>query len=335
VTYETVKLAEGKPINWELRDHEKIVDQRIGGPLSIRLESCTDVLIEGCELVAIQLIGCKEVTIRNCWIHDSARVGVELGGCTQVTVQGCRLERVATGVYAEGSQQVQVRGTFMRNMVGPLPRGSAVQFDEVTGAGSAICDNYAFNERGKSHPEDVISLFKSQGTAESPILIEGNYVAGDPAEGSRDKSENGSGIMLGDYGGAHLLCRKNVVVAAGQVGMGVAGGTDIRVEENVIYGGKSNVTTSGLYVWNQSKLPSARVKVIGNRVSWVNKDGEETSWWEGGGVDELAQTGNTFADPTLPASLPTPPTQAPLPPKPWLTVDANGKSVARLPWKVE
>jgi len=72
----------------------------IGGPLSIRLESCSGIVISACDLNSIELIGCKDVTIRNCWIHDSARVAVEIGGSSHVTIEGCQIENVASGVYA-------------------------------------------------------------------------------------------------------------------------------------------------------------------------------------------------------------------------------------------
>ena len=275
------------------------------------------------------------MTIRNCWIHDSARVAVEMGGSSHVTVEGCRIENVASGVYAVDGQGIQVLGNFVRNVKGPFPRGQMAQFDKVSGANNVIRDNYSINERGKSRPEDVINIFKSTGTVNSPILVENNYIMGDLVEGSTDKSANGSGIMLGDYGGAHILCRKNVIISAGQVGLGVAGGSFIRVEDNLILGRKSNVSNNGLYVWNQSKLPSDHVTVVRNRVSWVNKDGEENSWWDGGGVKELEQKDNRFADATLVDALPTPPSQSPFPPKPCISVNTDGTKAVRLPWKLK
>ncbi len=333
VVYESAELTASPGIRWEGRNHETLDALKIGGPLSIRLESCSGIVISACELNSIELIGCHDVTIRNCWIHDSARVAVLLGGCRQVVVKGCRIENVVSGVYAIDSQAIQVLGNFVRNVTGPFPRGQAAQFDAVSGANNVIRDNYVINERGKSFPEDCINLFKSTGTAESPILVENNYLTGDPVAGSQDKSANGSGIMLGDFGGAHIVCRQNTILSAGQMGIGVAGGHYIRVEDNFVLGLKSNVTSVGLYVWNQSKQPSDHVTVARNRVNWVNKEGEENSWWNGGGVQEFTERDNHFADATLSAALPKPPSQAPLPPKPWASVKADGTKLVRLPWK--
>jgi hypothetical protein len=326
-------LKDSPAIQWEGKKQQALDELRIKEDASIRLESCSDITITACELHSIELINCDRITIRNCWLHDSARVGVVIGSCRQVLIEGCRMENVVSGMYACGSQGIQVIGNFVRNVQGPLPRGEVAQFDEVSGANNAIRDNYAINERGKSHPEDCISLFKSTGTAESPIVVENNYLTGDPVDGSQDKSAIGSGIMLGDYGGAHILCRRNVIICAGQCGLGVAGGQFISVEDNVIFGKKSNVSNVGLYVWNQSKLPGDHVTVVRNRVSWVNKDGEENSWWNGGGVEQLVESENHFSEATLPDALPDPPSHAPMPPKPWSSIRADGTSVVTLPWK--
>lgn len=330
---EQVQLTASPVIKWEGRNHETLDALKIGGPLSIRLESCTGIVISSCELNSIELIACKEVTIRNCWIHDSERIAVEIGGCQQVTVEGCRIENVMSGVYAVDSKGIRVIGNFTRNVKGPFPRGQMAQFDKVSGADNVIRDNYAINELGKSYPEDVINIYQSRGTKESPILIENNYLVGDPEKGSEGKSPTGSGIILGDGGGENILCRRNVIISAGQVGMGISGGHDIRAEDNLILGLKSNVSNTGLYVWNQSKMPSDHVTVTRNRVNWVTKQGQEESWWNGGGVEDVTERDNRFADATLATSLPPPPSQAPFPPNPWTTVNANGTKTVRLPWK--
>ena len=192
-----------------------------------------------------------------------------------------------------------------------------VQFDNVTGAENFIRGNHAINEHGKSHPEDVINIYQSSGGKTSPILIEDNYLAGDPVRGSEGMSESGSGIMLGDSGGGHVLCRRNVILSAGQVGIGVAGGSFIRVEDNVIHGRKSNVSNVGLYVWNQSGQPSHHVSILRNRVLWVNRSGEDNPWWNGGKVENVEESGNRFGDATLSAEQPAPPVGPPSQRMPW------------------
>jgi hypothetical protein len=328
-----VTLRDSPAIQLEAKSQVILDALRIRQDPSIVLSHCRDITISCCELHSIKLIECTGVTIRNCWIHDSSRCGVETYHCRDLKVEGCRIENVATGLYAIDSSDIHFIGNFVRNVVGPFPRGQMVQFDNVTGRNCAIRGNYAVNEMGKSHPEDVINLYESRGEPGAPIVIEDNYVTGDPTRGSEGKSKTGSGIMLGDQGGAWLLCRHNIVLSAGQVGMGVAGGTDIRVEENLILGTRSNVSNVGLYAWNQSHAPSGKVTIIGNRVHWMDAQGESHGWWEGGNVDELELRENYFADDRLATSIPSPPSHAPFPPCPSVTTDKNGQHVVRIPWK--
>lgn len=330
---EPVTLQKSGPLSWEDKHHQQLDALVIDKDVSIRLEHCSDITISSCELHSIELLECERITLRNCWIHDSTHCGVSDYHSRGVLVEGCRMENISTGVYAVESQHVQVIGNFARNVTGPYPRGQMVQFDNVSGSENIIRGNYAINERGKSHPEDVVSIYMSGGEADSPILIEDNYFTGDPKVGSDGKSKSGSGIMLADFGGTHLSCRRNVIICAGQVGIGIAGGSFIQVEDNVIFGTRSEVANVGLYAWNQSKKPSHDVLVARNHVQWLNHDGERNDWWDGGGIDKLQLEANDFGAEMPAEKLPAPPSQAPMPPRPYASKDAQGRLVVRLPWK--
>ena len=326
---EEVQLQTSPVINQRELKGLKIESKRIGGQLSIELWRCQDVTISHCDLAGIYLTECERVTITNCFIHDTVRNGVEIMRSKEVRVQGCRIENVSSAVYAQESQNLQIVGIFARNVNGPFPRGQMVQFNNVTGHGNVISGNYAINDHGRSNPEDVISLFQSHGTAESPILIEDNYMTGDATLGSADKSKSGSGIMLGDCGGSFQTCRRNTILSAGQVGIGVAGGDSIVVEDNVIFGSKSNVSNTGLYAWNQSDHAGATVTFARNRVLWINHDGIENSYWDGGGFTRVIREANQFGQRGLLKIIPEPPSPAPVPPSPV----ADEGNVVRLPWK--
>ena len=335
VTVEAVKLTESPAIEWKGKNNETLDAKIIGGPLSIRLENCSGIVISCCDLGSISMTGCKDITIRNCYIHDAPRRGVEISSSSKVRIEGCRIEHVSSGVYALNSQSIQVDGNFVLNVQGPMPQAQMAQYNKVSGPDNVVSNNHAINEHGKSKPEDVINIYQSSGTEASPILVEGNYLTGDPVDGSEGMSASGSGIMLGDGGGEHILCRKNVIISAGQVGLGVAGGRFIRVEGNIIYGKQSNASDCGLYVWNQSKKPSDHVTIVGNRVNWVNKTGANNSSWDAHNVEELEWIDNHLADATLPATLPAPPSKAPTPPKLCTSVTTSGATVARVPWKTK
>lgn len=330
-----VELAAADKVAWSEKTHQTFDGKKIEADASMTLWKCSDITISCCDLRSIEISECERVTLRNCWIHDSSKIGVSVYKSKDVRIEGCRFENVVTGLFAAESQHLQFVGNFCRNVKGPFPRGQMVQFDNVTGTGNLIQGNYAINEKGQSHPEDVINLFQSRGEEGSPIIVEDNYLVGDPKLGSEGKSKSGSGIMMADVGGAWEVCRRNVILSAGQCGIGVAGGSHIRVEDNRIQGLKSTVSNVGLYIWNQSGKPSDHVTLTRNRVQWTTHDDEDNSWWDGGGITEVEQSDNQFADASLAADLPPPPSLAPMPPHPWTTPGPDGTQVARLPWKAE
>jgi hypothetical protein len=330
--WETPRMAPGKDATMEDQEGKTIQYVRLQNDLSIALVHCKDISIYCCEAHSIVLKNCESIRIVNCWIHDSKSPGIQLEGCTNILIQGCRMNDVASGVYAlDSSGGIQVIGNYCENVQGPMPRGQFVQFDNVKGPGSLIQGNYCRNFADHSKPEDVVSMYKSEGTAESPIVIERNYFTGDPMRGSSGKSATGSGIMLGDFGGAFIVCRENVIVNAGQVGIGIAGGSSIRVEENLVSGDPSEVSNVGIYAWNQSKKPGAGITVTHNRVFWKDQHGELNGFWNGHGFENLEVKENDFADTNLPGIIPAPPSAAPLPPKPLLHARA-GATIVELPW---
>jgi hypothetical protein len=305
---------------------QKLLQKKISVEKSIDLSNSFDITIVSCDLHDVNLSGCKRIRIVNCWIHDSKSCGISLEGCEDVLIQGCRIEQVASGVYAVRSSGVQVIGNYVENVVGPMPRGQMVQFNGIKGENNLIRGNYGINFHGRSKPEDMISIYESSGTPNSPIVVEENYLSGDPKLGSDGKSGSGSGIMLGDGpGGQHIVCRKNILISPGQCGIGVAGGGDVTIADNFIVGGKSDVSNVGIYVWNQSKQAGGEVVVRGNKVHWVKADGAPNAYWNGGGFSKVDEEKNEFQDPKMLASLPSPPSAAPLPPIPY------GKTV-KLPW---
>ena len=295
-------------------------DWMIRGDVAVELHDCEDITLIDCDLRKVVAGGCKNLRIVNCYIHDSEDEAVYLDDCTDVLVQGNRFERVKTGVLAHQSSKIRVVGNFCRNVLGPVPGGQLVQFDKVTGAGNTISRNYAINDKGKSTPEDMISLYKSHGTKDSPILVEKNYLVGDPVHGSAGKSDSGSGIMLGDGGGSWQLCRDNTLISPGQGGIGVASGKDIVVMDNLILGKKSDVSNVGLYAWNQYQGEAVgQVSLRGNTVAWVNNAGKDNPYWDGGGFMKVSETGNTFGGQALlnRTSVPEPPSEAPQAPVPF------------------
>ncbi|MBB6430544.1 right-handed parallel beta-helix repeat-containing protein [Algisphaera agarilytica] len=301
----------GQIVRWQVpADNEAIVlrnrsditirSLKIEDDVSVILENCQNITIISCDLRSIRASGVENLRIYNSHIHNSPNNAVSLDDCHDVVIQGNRIENVASGVYAHKSTAVQVVGNLCFDVKGPMPRGQLVQFDKVTGEGNLIMGNIAVNRHGQSNPEDMINLFQSVGTPESPIRVEFNHLTGDPNVGSQDKSDSGSGIMLGDGGGQHQVCANNTLVNPGQVGIGVAGGGDIQVLGNTIVGDRSNVANVGLYTWNQyANAPAGDVLVADNRVNWLNAKGQSNPYWNGDGFTKVTQQNNAFGDARL------------------------------------
>lgn len=223
----------------------------------------------------IDVFASRNVVIRNVTIEGTGGSGIFILNSENVTIERNTIDDNITSVSVQGSQAVTVRCNRLRNPRGPIPRGQFVQFDKVYGAGNVISCNTGINEPGRGQPEDAISIYKSSGTAHSPILIERNtLVGGGP-------SPSGGGIMLGDAGGSYLVARDNVLEDPGQYGIGVAGEHDIEVSGNVVVARRQPFTNVGISVWRQEPPECRNIVVKNNLVHWIAARGAPNPWWKG------------------------------------------------------
>ena len=281
------------------------------GQAAVQIRGSTNILVRNCAFAGIGpgivIQGGENVRIENCAFIDLyeagmqglvPQIGVESYQVRGLSVEGCLFEFVACGLYAASSEGVIFRKNAAFNMLGPYPRGQAVQFGRVTGRGNVIEDNFVLNESGISFPQDCINLFESFGTPDSPIRVERNLIRGDPERGSHGQSASGSGIMAGDGGGAFQMIRQNEMDSPGQAGIGVASGSDIEVSENKVRGMASAVSNVGISVWNQYPAKGGQVTVASNLVGWRNKKSQLNNFWSGkakmGPAYEFSQV--TFID---------------------------------------
>jgi hypothetical protein len=236
-------------------------------------------VINGGNIPAITLTNCHNIRITKNTLGNSTDAGIYLYNCYNITIDYNKIANVSTGVYVVNTSGggISVTNNQFRNMHGPMPRGQFVQFNSVNGPGNRISYNRGENIPGESNPEDAINLFKSNGTADSPIKVVGNRVRGG------GPSKSGGGIMLGDNGGSYQAASDNILVDPGQYGIAVAGGDHIAVVGNTVYGRSQSFTNVGIYVWGQSGYHCSNITVSGNRVRFMNAKNIENDSWIGTG----------------------------------------------------
>ncbi|OGU01755.1 MAG: hypothetical protein A2X82_18830 [Geobacteraceae bacterium GWC2_55_20] len=268
---------------------EEFTDEQ-GKDYVLNISNCNNITIKACRFynadkIAVLISNSTNITIINSSIDGANTskqgLGISVYKSHNVLIQGNYIINCSSGMYALESTGIHFIGNLVIDVKGPKPRGQMVQFNQVSGINNLIKDNIAINRKGTSDPEDVINIFKSHGEVDSPIIIEGNYIYGDLLYGSEDKSKSGSGIMLADGGGSHIVARNNVVHSAGQVGIGVVSGDNITIENNLIYSSKSNRSNVGLMVWSFYKIKPGSINVNNNISGWENSSGKQNSRWFG------------------------------------------------------
>ncbi|NBC03935.1 MAG: hypothetical protein GVY20_09560 [Bacteroidetes bacterium] len=150
---------------------------------------------------------------------------------------------------------------------------------------------------GARDVEDWISIYRSSGTADSPIQVRYNRARG------HGHSKYGSFIMLGDAGGKHQLAYGNVGVTPGQVGIGIAGGEDIKVDSNILYSDEWRDSNIALYSADYSEPEPCNNHIItNNRSLWYNRTGVQNNLWSDQDCNPILEN-NTYPDYSLNHSI--------------------------------
>ncbi|MGK2852336.1 MAG: lamin tail domain-containing protein [Candidatus Limnocylindrales bacterium] len=243
--------------------------------------------------------GCDNLVIENRSFKDlGADVeAIHLERCNNVTIRANDFARVAQAITVLDSTNVRIEWNRYQDILGPHARvgkhrANFVQLVRVKGG--VIADN-----KGKDgDTEDIVSMYESGGTAGSPFVIERNQF-----EGTNWTSTSGSGIALGDGTSSYSIVRDNTLLNVGQVGAFIAGGTNHKILDNVIFGEQRPSSNVGLYVWNQSSTPCSGHEVSRNRVSWRRADGGSNPSWNAGNCGAVAgwstNQWNAALDPSL------------------------------------
>ncbi|WP_297342762.1 right-handed parallel beta-helix repeat-containing protein [Amnibacterium sp.] len=219
---------------------------------------------------------------------------ITIRNCSDVTITQNDFLDDAEPIYVVNSTDVTITSNRYRNITGPYQRngshrGNFTQWENSTGG--AISGNVGIG----GNTEDIVSIYKSGGSsASTPLVIENNTF-----EGTDWVSPSGSGILVGDGGGSHIVVRGNTLINPGQIGIGVSGGSDIHVTGNTVFGQQRTSSNVGIYVWGQGTACSA-IEVAGNTVDWKKASGVVSGAWNGGNCGTIAGWASNAFTATIP-----------------------------------
>jgi hypothetical protein len=150
--------------------------------------------------------------------------------------------------------------------------------------GVEIAWNEVINAPGQSRVEDNISIYRSSGTALSPIDIHDNFIYGAYPADPATQVYSGGGIMLGDGLGTTLadecgfvIAHDNQVISTTNYGIAIAAGHDSSFYNNRIVsagvlpdGTVIAAQNTGAYIWNgQHDLFFANNSAYNNTIGWM------------------------------------------------------------------
>lgn len=241
---------------------------------------------------AVQIMNSPNITIRNNIFRDIHSNIANKGGDNgnrSISLQG------------NNSHNVRIDHNSFLNA-----GRNALQIKQARNMSGLSFTNNIVEGRGawNSDYEDMVNMYSSSGRSGDPIVIRGNYMRnGGP-------SNSGTAIIVGDgNAGAgasqFILVERNVMVNPGHVGINLAGGDNIIVRDNIIYG-NTNVphsTTVGLIINHFGYSYECRDHVVtGNRVYMQNQHhyGNVNHVWITGSCNQNVRVeGNYFGDDSL------------------------------------
>ena len=261
---------------------------------------------------SITLNECSNITIENCKISKSTGIGIGIENGNNIIIQNCEIDSVSTGVEAVSyspnpfnggvSSGIKILHNYFRNIIGAMPRGQAVQFNGVKGGGNRVNYNSIEGIDGRCQVEDNISIYKSYGLPTDPIEVIGNWIRGG------GPSTTGSGIMTGDFGGAYIHVKNNILVNAGHAGIGNAGGNHITIENNTVFSNTTYYSTTngtGIFITNftSGTTDCSSNTIQNNRIYYIQSNGNIHNLEDGSKCGTITGWNTNISDPTLNGSI--------------------------------
>lgn len=138
--------------------------------------------------------------------------------------------------------------------------GHFIMLNQVAAAGGDIGWNQVVDTVGQSSTEDVISLFKAQGSPGSPIQVHDNYLEGYSSPNTAQYT--GAGIITD--GDGKLLDPANVVISGNQMVHAAGSGVEIAAGSNIYVSGNRVVSCGMDAAGNWIMAPFANAVVVWN-----------------------------------------------------------------------
>lgn len=262
---------------------------RAGRPMGrfARLDGARRVMIEHNDLV-----GTAGILLAN--------YGGSRSGADTFTITGNRARnidgRMSNGSGAPGAAGYYESDDWCQTFDGSCQGVDFVQFVQLVQvqgvAGIEIAGNEIVNEPGASRTEDVISVYNSSGTADSPIRIVGNFIEGAYPQHPERETYSGGGIMLGDGedGVAHVVATGNHVLNTTNYGIAISAGHDMTITGNRVLsdgllpdGTPAAAQNVGIYVWDYHDVGGGAFYdnvATGNLAGWERPlKGSRQDWW--------------------------------------------------------
>lgn len=182
------------------------------------------------------------------------------------------------------------------------PGRNFFQCDKCSGRGIRINNNSIEHREqfGADLLEDHINIFQSEGEADDWIQVNNNRARGNA------KSRSGSFLILGDSGGKYQEAVGNRGVNPGQVGIGIAGGEHIKIENNMMYGETWEGSRMAFYSiaftepCDHHLFPGSNSSSP-NRANWLDDEGRRDPSWTDGkcGIEHPALRDSILDDATF------------------------------------
>ena len=230
-------------------EHRVITNQK--GP-AIKLVNCVDAVVRFCCITDIQGVGVSLSNCVRCVVEQvavrAATVGIEMDNCTECTIDHCRFE--------------DCRDTMSSRPIGSAIRSTRCRQTKIT-------YNCLFTDPATcgAGTGDIIYIGRNEGDESAVTEVSQNIIDGG------GEHESGGGIVV-DKDSVFVDVSHNVISNSGYYGIGVTGGSHIRITYNRLYSDKTATSHVGLYVRALKDATLDNILITENKVFWRDTHGE-------------------------------------------------------------